>query len=105
MKFISAAVALFLLASPVVLAKKGDKMGQTGAEDDKIDSCLPTIAVANRASGSVSILDAEFGNVLKTVDLPGNAEPVRCEDDVSRQDKLRLFLTHLPLFFAYRVWG
>ena len=103
MKFISAAVALFLLASPVVLAKKGDK--QTSSEDVEIDSCLPTIAVANRASGTVSILDAEFGNVLKTVDLPGNAEPVRCEDDVSRQDKLRLFLTHLPLFFAYRVWG
>lgn len=39
--------------------------------------CKASIAVANRASGTLSILDTGSGNNVRTIDMPGsNAEPV-----------------------------
>ena len=39
--------------------------------------CLPTVAVANRASGTVSVLDGISGCLIDSIDMPGpNAEPM-----------------------------
>lgn len=46
------------------------------------NKCRPTIVVANRNSGTVSILDAQSGTAIQEVVLPGDAEPVSCWEDV-----------------------
>lgn len=56
---------------------KGGGGGGGGGRKHR-QKCSATIAVANRASGTVSVLDAESGGLRATIDLPGNAEPVSC---------------------------
>lgn len=49
--------------------KKG-KGGKRDSRDDRDDKCYGTVVVANKDSGTLSILDANDGDLMETVDIP-----------------------------------
>lgn len=70
-----ALIGTSVLAAPEVAVTggttkiKGSKKKKSKKKSKK-GSCGATIAIANRVDGTLSILDAEYGDLIKTVDMP-----------------------------------
>jgi YVTN family beta-propeller protein len=55
------------------VGKKGkDKKDDDDDDDDDDEKCVGTVVVANEGDGTLSILDANLGELLETVEIPWN---------------------------------
>eukprot|EP00545_Synedropsis_sp_CCMP1620_P009722 CAMPEP_0119008266 /NCGR_PEP_ID=MMETSP1176-20130426/3578_1 /TAXON_ID=265551 /ORGANISM="Synedropsis recta cf, Strain CCMP1620" /LENGTH=403 /DNA_ID=CAMNT_0006960571 /DNA_START=14 /DNA_END=1225 /DNA_ORIENTATION=- len=54
--------------------KKGSSKGSSKGKDsdDEDEKCIGTVVVGNQGDGTISILDANLGDVLETIEIPWN---------------------------------
>ena len=73
--FVDMRISFLLFVSTLLSGASAGGDSSCSGSSSYVQGCLPTVAVANRASGTVSVLDAITGCLIETIDMPPGPNP------------------------------